>query len=59
LEFCLDSGGALLRGAVRGSSGSALLDEAATGCVLPGALPAGAEVGAGCFTLPVRFGGAR
>jgi TonB family protein len=59
LEFCLDARGGLLRSGVRGSSGSGLLDEAAAGCVLPGALPAGPEVGAGCFTLPVRFGGAR
>jgi TonB family protein len=59
LEFCLDARGSLVRAAVQKSSGFAPLDEAATGCVLPGALPAGPEVGAGCFTLPVRFAGAR
>lgn len=59
VEFCLDAQGALLRSSVRGTSGSALLDDAATQCVLPGALPAGAAVGKGCFTLPVRFGGAQ
>jgi TonB family protein len=59
VEFCLDAQGALLRSHVLGSSGSALLDDAATQCVVPGALPAGAAIGQGCFTLPVRFGGAR
>lgn len=59
LEFCLDARGALVRSSVKQSSGSGLLDGAAQGCVLQGALPAGPEVGQGCFALPVRFGGAR
>jgi TonB family protein len=59
VEFCLDARGALMKSSIQRSSGIGALDDAATGCVLPGALPAGPEVGAGCFTLPVRFGGAR
>jgi protein TonB len=56
LSFCADASGALNQGAVKKSSGSELLDRAATECVLARAspFPSGAE--GRCYSLPVRFG---
>jgi protein TonB len=52
--FCVGEGGLASSVRVERSSGSALLDGAASSCVVPGALPSpGAS---GCFSLPVRFG---
>lgn len=56
VKFCLDGAGTLASAAVSKSSGSELLDQAARGCVVPGAAPFGAEAHGHCFTLPVRFG---
>lgn len=53
LSFCLDPAGAASTSLARGS-GFALLDRAATDCVLPGALPLPGA--AGCYTVPVVFG---
>ncbi|MFT3711038.1 MAG: TonB family protein [Archangium sp.] len=57
LSFCADASGALNQGSVKKSSGSELLDRAATECVLARAspFPSGAE--GRCYSLPVRFGG--
>lgn len=56
LSFCLDERGGAASASIAAGSGSALLDRAATDCVLPGALPLlGA---AGCYTVPVVFGDA-
>jgi len=54
LSFCLDAAGAATSVAPVTSSGSALLDRAATDCVLPGALPV--PDAAGCYRVPVVFG---
>lgn len=55
VSFCLDAGGNATSVTREASSGSALLDRAATDCVVPGALPApGAP---GCYSVPVVFGG--
>jgi protein TonB len=56
VRFCLDGAGALREAAVAASSGSALLDRAASECVVPGAAPFGPETFGRCFTVPVRFG---
>ncbi len=55
VRFCLDGAGALAESTVSRSSGSDLLDRAASGCVVPGAAPFGAEAHGRCFTVPVRF----
>lgn len=55
VRFCLDGAGALREATVAVSSGSALLDHAASECVVPGAAPFGPETFGRCFTVPVRF----
>lgn len=55
VRFCLDAAGVLAEATVSRSSGSDLLDQAARGCVVPGAAPYGAEARGHCFTVPVRF----
>lgn len=55
VRFCLDAAGGLREATVSSSSGSDLLDAAATGCVIPGATPFGPETFGRCFTVPVRF----
>ncbi len=54
LSFCLDPAGNPREVARVASSGSVLLDRAATDCVLPGALPVPGA--AGCYRVPVVFG---
>ncbi len=54
VSFCLDGTGNATDVARVASSGSALLDRAATECVLPGALPVPGA--AGCYRVPVVFG---
>lgn len=56
LSFCLDERGGAASASIAAGSGSALLDRAATDCVLPGALPLPGA--AGCYTVPVVFGDA-
>jgi len=53
LSFCLGDDGRASAVAVARSSGSEVLDRAASDCVLPGALPLPGA--AGCYELPVRF----
>jgi len=53
LHFCLNSDGFAQSQALRGSTGSALLDRASLECVLAGALPAKGMVG--CYDVQVRF----
>jgi TonB family protein len=53
--FCLDGAGAVSTLTLASSSGSTLLDQAVTGCVVPGAAPFGPEAFGRCFTVPVRF----
>jgi TonB family protein len=55
VRFCLDAAGRLREAAVTHSSGSDLLDRAASECVVPGAAPFGPETFGRCFTVPVRF----
>ncbi len=55
VSFCLDGAGALRTPTVAGSSGFALLDTAATSCVVPGAAPFEEPAFGRCFTLAVRF----
>ncbi|MBS1153506.1 MAG: hypothetical protein H6Q89_5204, partial [Myxococcaceae bacterium] len=55
VRFCLDGAGALRESKVIQSTGSALLDHAATDCVVPGAAPFGPETFGRCFAVPVRF----
>jgi TonB family protein len=55
VSFCLDPAGHARQVTPVASSGSALLDRAATDCVLPGALPMPGA--AGCYRVPVVFGG--
>ena len=55
VRFCLDGTGALRDTTVIHSTGSELLDHAASGCVVPGAAPFGPETFGRCFTVPVRF----
>ena len=54
VRFCLDAQGALASAEVRTPSGAALLDGAATACVVPGALPFPPGAG-GCYRVPVHF----
>lgn len=56
LSFCADGSGAARDAKVTQSSGSALLDDAATGCVVENAAPFPPEAAGQCFALPVRFG---
>lgn len=51
--FCISPEGGLERVEQRGSSGSGILDRAATDCVLPGAVPLPGP--AGCYEVPVEF----
>lgn len=53
LSFCLREDGQASSVRVARSSGAEVLDQAAAGCVLPGALPFPGA--AGCYELPVRF----
>ncbi len=53
IRFCVGAAGQATSIELTRSSGSALLDEAALGCVVPGAQPYPA--GAGCLTVPLRF----
>ncbi|HVE82370.1 MAG TPA: TonB family protein [Myxococcales bacterium] len=53
LSFCLGEDGRASAVQVVRSSGFEVLDRAASGCVLPGALPFPGA--AGCYELPVRF----
>jgi TonB family protein len=55
LEFCLGPAGGVERVVVQRSSGVAVLDEAATTCVVPGAVPFPAAASGRCFTVPVQF----
>lgn len=52
VRFCLDGKGGAGEVALAGSTGSPLLDRAATDCVVPGALPLR---GTGCYTVTVEF----
>ena len=54
--FCATATGGVERIAVDATSGSALLDQAATSCVVPGANPLPLEAAGACFRLPIRFG---
>src|SRR5205814_6259663 len=53
LSFCLSEEGQASAVKLARSSGSEVLDRAASECVLPGALPLPGA--AGCYELPVRF----
>jgi len=53
LSFCLSAEGQASAVRLTRSSGSEVLDRAASECVLPGALPVPGF--AGCYELPVRF----
>jgi len=53
LSFCLGEDGRASAVKLARSSGSEVLDRAASECVLPGALPLSGA--AGCYELPVRF----
>ncbi len=55
VHFCLDGQGVATALSLQGSTGSALLDRSALECVVPGAEPLPAV--AGCFLVPVHFGG--
>ena len=55
VRFCLGETGGLGEVTIASSSGSQLLDRAATGCVVPSAAPFGAQTFGRCFTVPVRF----
>jgi outer membrane biosynthesis protein TonB len=55
LHFCSDGRGGFDSTSLARGTDSALLDTAATDCVLPGAAPLPTGLG-GCFTVPVRFG---
>jgi protein TonB len=55
VTFCLDAAGALREATVASSSGSPLLDRAATLCVIPAAAPFEPRTFGRCFTVPVRF----
>lgn len=56
VTFCTDGAGQVLRREVSRSSGAALLDGAATDCVVPTAAPFPVAAASRCFTVPVRFG---
>jgi periplasmic protein TonB len=55
VHFCLDGQGVATALSLEGSTGSPLLDRSALECVVPGAEPLPAV--AGCFLVPVHFGG--
>lgn len=57
LNFCLDGSGALSKVTLQGSTGSAILDRAAQGCVVQGAVPLPAA--SGCYDVQVRFAQAK
>lgn len=56
VSFCVTATGGVRDVELRGSSGVALLDSAATSCVLPRATPFPARAAPRCFEVPVRFG---
>jgi protein TonB len=56
VAFCATPSGEIKRIAIEHSSGSALLDTAASDCVVPSANPLPTEAAGACFVLPVRFG---
>jgi TonB family protein len=56
LGFCTDAHGGTVSSEVKHSSGAALLDAAAKGCVIEGAAPFPLEAASRCFSVPVRFG---
>jgi TonB family protein len=55
LSFCLAATGAVDRVEVLRTSGLTVLDEAATGCVVPRGAPYPAAAAGRCFQVPVRF----
>jgi TonB family protein len=55
VSFCLSATGGVTQLKVPRPSGTPVLDEAATGCVVPGAAPFPAEAAGRCFEVPVRF----
>ena len=55
LSFCADQAGGVIDATIQASSGAALLDTAALGCVLPAAAPLPREAAAHCYAVPVRF----
>ena len=56
VSFCATASGAVDRISVGATSGSALLDHAATDCVVQSANPLPLEAAGSCFRLPVKFG---
>lgn len=56
LSFCTDANGGAASTSVTQSSGAALLDAAARGCVVESAAPFPPEAASRCFSVPVRFG---
>ncbi len=56
LSFCLDATGGAASTSITQSSGAALLDAAAQGCVVQKAAPFPPEAASRCFSVPVRFG---
>ena len=56
LTFCTDANGGAASASVTQSSGAALLDAAARGCVVDSAAPFPLEAASRCFSVPVRFG---
>ncbi len=55
IRFCVDAVGRLRESKVIHSTGSEVLDRAASDCVVPGAAPFGPETFSRCFTVPVQF----
>jgi TonB family protein len=53
INFCLDGSGGLSTVTLQGSTGSPILDRAAQGCVVQGAVPLPAT--SGCYDVQVRF----
>ena len=56
VSFCASATGSIDVVTLGTSSGSALLDRAATDCVVQSANPLPAKAAGACFRLPVRFG---
>ena len=56
LSFCTNAQGGASSSEVTQSSGAALLDAAARGCVVENAAPFPPEAASRCFTVPIRFG---
>ncbi len=54
--FCVTDSGGVNEVRLRRSSGAMLLDDAATACVVPGAVPLPREATGRCFEVPVHFG---